>query len=283
MPATRAAAAAAGGGGNSAHDVACPVASGHQIRRDQGHEGRLVALRTGHQGAEDDNGAAQPLSEPAALLAQGLKAGGLNPGGKHADPANLADLGGQSSHGLFGQLALQPLGLAVGGGQVRFQGLGLGHHGLRRGLKYLAHRGQQAQPLVDVLLGGSASDGLNAAQTRADAALGGDLEVANLAGPMHVGAAAQLSGEVAGAQRGLFFLTRLNLLAHGDHANGIAILLAKEGGGAILNGLGIGKDSGPHWQVGADGGVHLSLNAAQLVGGHALQVGEVKAQPFGRH
>ena len=73
------------------------------------------------------------------------------------------------------------------------------------------------------------------------------------------------------------------LLAYGDHANDVAVLLAEEGGRAHLLGLVNAADRGDDGLGGEDLCVDHALHAVQLVLGHGLEVGEVKAKAVGSH
>ena len=129
--------------------------------------------------------------------------------------------------------------------------------GLFQGVGEAVHLGQD----------GLAGDGLDAAHAGGDGALGHDGEQAHLGGVVQMGAAAEFDGGVA----------------HLDHADGVAVLLAEQGGGAHLLGLLDGQDQGLHVQalehhVG-DGLVDL----LHLLRGDGGEVGEVKAQPVRLH
>ena len=67
-------------------------------------------------------------------------------------------------------------------------------------------------------------------------------------------------------------------LAGGDHAHDVAVLLAKEGDGAGGAGVPEAHDAGHDGLGGKDLRVDKALDAIKLVGGHGLEVGEVKAQ-----
>ncbi len=72
-------------------------------------------------------------------------------------------------------------------------------------------------------------------------------------------------------------------LAHGEHADGVAILLAEEGDGAPLFGDGDGQDLGLDRHVAQHARVGQVLDALALGRRHGREVGEVEAQALGGH
>ena len=76
---------------------------------------------------------------------------------------------------------------------------------------------------------------------------------------------------------------RLVLGAHGDNANDIAVLLAKQGDSAGGLGLVDTHDAG-HDRLGSeDLLVDQVLDSLELLGGQGLEVREIEAQVLGRH
>ena len=86
-----------------------------------------------------------------------------------------------------------------------------------------------------------------------------------------MGATAKLTGE------------RLVLGAHGDNADNVAVLLAKEGDSAGGLGLVDAHDAGNDRLGSEDLLVDQVLDSLELLGGQGLEVREVKAQVLGRH
>ena len=116
-------------------------------------------------------------------------------------------------------------------------------------------------------IGAEPGDGLDAAEVRADRALGHDLHRADVAEGAYVGAAAELGGVRAGL----------------EHAHDVAVLVAEEGDGAELLGLGLGGlvvADRARWR--GSRGWRGPRCAAICVGGDRLVVAEVEAQPVGR-
>ena len=122
--------------------------------------------------------------------------------------------------------------------------------------------------VVESALGGH---GLDTADVRARGGLGDDLEQTDLGGVGGMRTTAELAGE------------RLVLGAHGDDADDIAVLLAKEGDSTGGLGLVDAHDAG-HDRLGSeDLLVDQVLDSLELLGGQGLEVREVKAQVLGRH
>ena len=122
--------------------------------------------------------------------------------------------------------------------------------------------------VVERALGGH---GLDTADVRARGGLGNDLEQADLGSVGGMRTTAELAGE------------RLVLGAHGDDADDVAVLLAKEGDSAGGLGLVDAHDAG-HDRLGSeDLLVDQVLDSLELLGGQGLKVREVKAQVLGRH
>ena len=93
----------------------------------------------------------------------------------------------------------------------------------------------------------------------------------DLGGVGGMGATAELAGE------------RLVVGAHGDDADDIPVLLAKEGDSTSGLGLVDTHDAG-HDRLGSeDLLVDQVLDRLELLGGQSLEVREVKAQVLGRH
>ncbi len=126
---------------------------------------------------------------------------------------------------------------------------------------------QQPEALLREGLGGLAGDGLDAAHARADGALAGDDEAADLAGGAAVRAAAEL----------------VAVALDPDGAHGLAVLLVEEGVRAGRDGLGHAHGRWRHGAVLADDAPHLVLDAMALLRGQAPVEGVVEAQVVGRH
>ena len=114
--------------------------------------------------------------------------------------------------------------------------------------------------------GGLPGQRLHPAHAGRHAALGDQLEQADIAGAANVGAAAQL-----------------DRVAHLHHPHPVAVFLAEQGDGANVHGLLHAHFADHHLVVGAHLAVHLALDRRQLAGIHRLEVGKVEAQAVGRH
>ena len=106
----------------------------------------------------------------------------------------------------------------------------------------------------------------DAPDPRRDALLARDLEEVDVAGPAHMGAAAELL-------RG----------ADADHAHRVAVLLPEDHHGAGLAGLVDREDGGGGGLVPPDQVVHPPLHVPELVLAERLEVREVEAQVVGGH
>ena len=115
--------------------------------------------------------------------------------------------------------------------------------------------------------GGIAGDGFDAPHARGHAPLGDDEERSNLAGSADVRATAQLLGESG------------NL----DHPHDVAVLLAEERHGALLDRRLIRLDLGCHRDVARNLVVDDRGDLVELVGGHPFERGEIETQPVGGH
>ena len=157
--------------------------------------------------------------------------------------------------------------LAQLGLQVLHAGGNLIHAALERSSGGVDER-QTVGHVVESTLRGH---GLDAADVGARRGLGNDLEQADLGGVGSVRATAELTGE------------RLVPGAHGDNADDVAILLAKQGDSTGGLGLVNAHDAGHDRLGGKDLLVDQVLDSLELLGGQGLEVREVKAQVLGRH
>ena len=124
---------------------------------------------------------------------------------------------------------------------------------------------QYGQVLLQVAVGGLAGQRLDAADAGGDRAFADDLEYADLAAGVQMGAAAQFTRKIA----------------HGDHAHRVAVLFLEYGDGAGLDGLLVALRAPVHRQVLADLFVDGVLDLLQFVGAQGAVVGEVEAQLVG--
>jgi len=160
----------------------------------------------------------------------------------------LADLGLELGQARLA--TLEDLGQALEGGLVP----GGEVVGSRCGLLYALDRA-------------AARHRLDPAHPGRDPALRGDHQQADVAGALHVTAAAQLAGEVAVANR--------------DHPHRVAVLLAEQGHGAQAARLADRHHLLPDRLVADDRPVGQPLDLAQLLLGHRLAPAEVEAEPVG--
>ena len=129
----------------------------------------------------------------------------------------------------------------------------------------------ECQAVGHVVEGALRGNGLDTADVRARGGLGDNLEQADLGSVGSMRTTAELAGE------------RLVLGAHGNDADDVAILLAKQGDGAGGLGLVDAHDAGHDRLRCEDLLVDQVLNSLELLGGQGLKVREVKAQVLGRH
>ena len=123
----------------------------------------------------------------------------------------------------------------------------------------------ERQAVGHVVEGTLRGHGLDTADIGARGGLGNDLEQADLGGVGSVCATAEFAGE------------RLVLGAHGDNADDVAILLAKQGDSAGSLSLVDAHDTG-HDRLGSeDLLVDQVLDSLELLGGQGLEVRKVKA------
>ena len=104
-----------------------------------------------------------------------------------------------------------------------------------------------------------ASNGFDAAHASGHAALGHDLEQADVAGAGHVGAAAEFARE-----------------ADIQHAHGVAVFLAEQRHGAALDRVVIGHDLRHGGLVGQDLSIDDGFHAGDLLGGQRRVLREVE-------
>ena len=166
-----------------------------------------------------------------------------------------------------GFLALVLLNGLTGSLQVGHLLLQLGNQVGGVGLENLGSLEDELLVVVHCLQGQLAHGGLNAAHAAGHGALGLDAEGAHLGGVVQVGAAAELHGEVA----------------HLHHAHHIAVLLAEHGHSALLLGLLNGEHLGDDGVAVENSVVDQLVHLGQLLGGDALEVGEVEADAVGLH
>jgi hypothetical protein len=124
------------------------------------------------------------------------------------------------------------------------------------GLDVAAAGAEQAGEPVEGLLGlgharerGLAGDGFDAPDAGGDAGLADDLAQADVAGALHVGAAAEFGGEVADA----------------EHAHVVAVFLAEQGHGAGGHGFVVCSSRGYALRRCADLGVDQRFDGGELV------------------
>ena len=120
--------------------------------------------------------------------------------------------------------------------------------------------------------GALAGDGLDAPHARRDAALADYLEQADVAGALHMGAAAELDGVFAAFDP-----------AHAHHPHLGAVFLAEQGQGALAAGRLDGHDLLGHLRVQEYLLVHHVLDGAQLLRRERRGVGEIEAQTASLH
>ena len=177
--------------------------------------------------------------------------------GREEEPLSLAQslLGPEFLQGLAQLLHLRHDVLRL---VPQFAGLGLqGGSGLEEHLLVAVHHVQGRLP------GG----GLDAAHAGGHRELAGDVEHPRLGGVVQMGSAAELHG----------------VPPHVHHPDGVAVLLAEQGGSAGLLGLLDVHHLGVHRISLQDGLVHQAVHLAQLLRRHGGEVGEVEAEEVGLH
>ena len=164
-----------------------------------------------------------------------------------------------------GQLALEPTALVLERGDALRQ---VG----RRHLEDLAGGHQEARLGASMVERGRAGQRLDAAHPGRQRAFADDAKGANLAGTRDVGAAAQLDRE-----------GRALPLSHREHADLLAVLLAKQRQRPGLD-RGLGRhQAGLHRPVGLDLARDGVLDGCDVVVAERRRLGDVEAQPVGRH
>src|SRR6185312_4041591 len=140
-------------------------------------------------------------------------------------------------------------------------------HVFARAAHELGEVAQQAVVLLHVLDCGLARDRLDAAYARGNTAFTEDLEEADVSGPLHVSAAAELHREISDAQ----------------HANVLVVFLTEErhraGGDRVL----VSHELRLRRRIETDLRVHRSLDGSQLPRCDRLEMREIEPQPVGRN
>ena len=245
------------------HQITGLDATGHRLLAAHGQEGDLFAVDAG----DDRHGLGILIPQE---VAHGPQLGGVHAvagGGENMEVLHRLG-GGQELPGL----AQRRLGLELLQRLTQLLHLvGLLLHPLQQpgggGFQELGRPAQHALTALHGLQAQLAAGGLDAAHAGGDAALTLDAEGTGLGGVVHMGAAAELRGEVA----------------HLYHPDGLAVLLTEHGHGALLFSLLDGQYLRHHGIALQNGVVHQFLHLPQLLRGDGLKVGEVEAQAVRLH
>ena len=233
---------------------------GQHVGGDAGGQLHLAAVDHG----QHDGGSLQLVFQLVERVAQGPGIGALQHRGQHLDALDIHRLRHQLVTLRAGQFALERGDLLLerphqiehrtdAGGQFRRRGL--------QRARQVADRGFQGLQIGQRVVAGHRLDPANAC---CHAALGNDLEQADVAAALHVGATAQLLAA-----------------ADGQHPHGLAVLFAEQHHRAALLRVfqrhHLRRGSG----VDQDLGIDDRLDAADLGVGHRGVVGKVEARAFG--
>ena len=226
-----------------------------------GHEADLAVLL----GDEEDYTAAHLLLELVAQVAQAVHVDAGNSGSKELDAADILDLVhdiAQSGLGLFG---LEGLNFAAGCLELFLQLLDMVSESCGSRLHQGSSLVHLALHLFIIRTDIVAGQGFDPADAGCDAVFRQDLELADAAGVIDVGSAAELCGEIT----------------HLDNADFVAVLLAEQSHCAALLGIVDAHDGGIDIEALSDLLIDQILDLFQLLSGHCLIVAEVETGPAG--
>ena len=211
------------------------------VGRDRRDERRATALR---RGGEDDGAEPVLVAQRQRDVAQGVALEAVDA----LDDDAVHRLGRERRRLVAGRLALEHLDLVAQRLDLVEALAGAVDHLADRHVEHLGELGEASLLGAEPLDRAGAGDRLDAAEVGADRRLGHDLHGTDVAERPHVGAAAQLDRVPAGL----------------EHADDVAVLVAEEGDGAEVGGLGLGGLVVAHGVVGEDLGVGEVLDLLDL-------------------
>src|SRR6185437_14550644 len=244
------------------------IAGGEVVGRADDNGGLAVLARD-----DGDDARSQLLLEIVGEALELAAGNVVEDAGREADAADLLGRGPRLAAAArelpprLGKLALEALALLDEAGDARRQ--------LRR--RRAQRRGRLAQQRLlarDMRLGGGPRHHIDTPHAGGDGALRDDLRKADIAGAADMSAAAELDRE--GALYGLVGA------AHGDDAHLLAVFLAEERERARLDRAVRRHEAGRHLAIGADAGVHLILDPADIRRTQRPRVAEIEAHMIAR-
>ena len=234
-----------------------------QILRHQTEEHRLPV----RPASEQDDPGTEPVAELVAEIPEGLDVGGLHDGRQDIDPVDLPDAAHQIAGILRRQFPLERLDLPL---QFPFTPEKL-FRSVRRFQKTdLQQTGRLPEFVLQAPHMGDSRVSrhrLDPADAGGDGRLMDDLQKADVAGPGHMGPAAEFAAESA----------------HPDDADRLPVLLVEDRRRPGLHRLRKRHDRGLHGNVRPDHPVGLLLDPRQFLLLDLRKMGEIEAEPLGVH
>ncbi len=260
-----AASAASSGLGECADDVAGVDAACDEVGGGGGDEGGAPF----DFGGEDDEGGPELAAEAIGDVAKDVVADGLDACDDEVGVADalglgdeaVGDGGGLEAGELFG-LGAEPFELGLEGFDACFE-LGGG------GIEAVGDAEEAFLLFEEVGFCGASGDGLDATGTGGDGAFADDVDEADLAGVVDVGAAAEFGAE------------DVAIVADFDDADFAAVFVAEEGEGTGFDGLAVAGGAPLDFEVVADFFVGELLDFDEGLAWGLFEVGEVESKPFG--
>ena len=229
-----------------------------EIRGHAGDERHLAAFGR----AQHDGRRLEPALQLIEGLAQDLGVRALDRGGQHLGAVDVDRLRGEIAALAGREPRLEPRDFLLQGAHVVEHVRDFRRHFRRWRLERPRRFVQPRLGFVGIRQRALGGHRLDAANARRDTRFGHDLEQADVAGALDVGAAAQLGGEIA----------------HGQHAHLVPVFLPEQRHRARLDRRVVGHDARFDRVIGADGAIDERFDGADLLVGQRLRMRKIEAR-----